>query len=588
MEYIINNFADENIDYGKKGNNLRILGQIFHDDENIFIPDTLTLTCSLYEEILKNNVGSNFLDYRKLNINPQLMTTILDVIHQKFGDRKLVIRSSATCEDSIFFSASGQYDSFLNINGDGPITDAIKKVYVSLFSSNSQLYSKIYGIDLSRESMAVLIQPVAPVVKSGVMFSCDPTDYSNKYIIESSKGLGTNVVEGKGKITSMEISYDDLSKVTDPEIQRLVGALDKIKEGFGYNVDVEWGIDKEGNIYIFQARPIIHRNGEIEVDYKDEYVVAHGKPISQGFSIGKISPITSPKKGTFLYQDEQTNMNDINLLLGSKGVVLRNSSKLSHFSNVLRELSKPCLYLEDFKYEEGKVYAINSFNGDVIDFDKLPTSGKIEMLNAYFRYLKSMLEYSFEKYNGLLEINNDDKFEQVVFDIDEEEILALLDEFGFTKEIIDQKIYTYDLADRSFIENSTIFRIQVSNGRTNIQLKTLDSSNELYRAERGTIICFDSLENAQSYMGQYNMVNTGFQERVITKYVKGDICVNIIKWPGCKPYLGIEVKDVKNLERIKHMLRLEGALITNWGGKEIFEKLNLDLKECSFVRRKVK
>ncbi len=588
MSYVIDDFNVENENYGKKGDNLKKLKELFTNEKNVIVPETIILTCSLYEKVLRENQGINFMDYNQINIDSQLKELILKSIHEKFGDKKLVIRSSATCEDSVFFSASGQYDSFLNINGNDKIIDAIRKVYASLFSKNSQLYSQIYNIDLAKESMAVLIQPVAPVVKSGVMFSCDPTNCGKKYIIESTQGLGTNVVEGKGQITNMEIAYQDKEKIIDREIKELIEIIDKIKKAFGYDVDIEWGIDKDGKIYIFQARPIIHRKSQINTNYPDESVVKKGITISEGFGIGKISRITNPQKGTFLYQDKETNMNDIELLLSSRGVILKNGAKLSHFSNVLRELSKPCLYAENFEYTEGKVYAINAFNGDIIDFDKLETKEKINMLRDYFNYQKSIINHSFEIYNGITDIYNDDKYEQVVFDIDEEKILDLLKTFGFKKEVINQSIYTFDLPDKSMIMHNTIFRIQVSNGKTQIQLKTLDTSNETYRAEKGIIIHFDSLKRAMEFMNQYNMINTGFQERVITKYIRNDICINIIKWPGCAPYLGIEVKHTEDLETIKKMFDLENALITNWGGKQIFEKLNLDLKECKFkkVRKK--
>ena len=588
MVYIIDNFSIEDEDYGKKGNNLKILSELFENDNEVIVPQTITLTCELYNKIKLENKKENFLDYRKIEINPEITELVLNAINDKFGDKKIVIRSSATCEDSIFFSASGQYDSFLNISGNDKIMEAIKRVYASLFSKNSHLYSKIYETDLDKESMAVLIQDVAPVIKSGVMFSCDPTNYEDKYIIESTKGLGTNVVEGMGKITNLEITKDEFKEIKDPEIKGLINSLEKIKNRFNHNVDVEWGIDKEGKIYIFQARPIIHRDNKITIQYAKDLPIAKGMPISEGFNIGKISDITSPENGTFLYQNEQISMNDIELLLTNKGVILRNNTKLSHFANVLRELAKPCIYIDDFKYIKDKVYAINAYNGDVIDFDNLSTKDKITMLKEYFNYLKTAIEYSYEKHNGIDYINNDDKYEQVVFDIDEVDILARLCALGFKKEIIHQLIYTYDLKDRSMIDYSTIFRIQVSNGNTQVQLKILDSSNPLYRKEEGIILHFNSLEKAQAFMHQFNMEETGFQERIITKYVNNDISVNIIKWPGCPPYLGIEVNDINNFQKMKELLNLDNCLITNWGGKQIFEKLELDIKECKFVRRKKK
>ena len=85
-------------------------------------------------------------------------------------------------------------------------------------------------------------------------------------------------------------------------------------------------------------------------------------------------------------------------------------------------------------------------------------------------------------------------------------------------------------------------------------------------------------------MSEYAMIETGYQERKITRYELNAVFVNIIKWPGCQPYLGIEAKSLEILNEINKNLNLEKCLITGWGGKQIFEKLNLTLKDCKFKK----
>ena len=127
MAKIIENFNDKRQNYGKKGNNLKLLMEIFKNDQNIIIPETLILPNSLFKSIVEENGDADFSDYNNICINPRLKKEILQTIHKKFGNDKLVIRSSATCEDSIFFSGSGQYSSFINITEDEKIIEAIKK-----------------------------------------------------------------------------------------------------------------------------------------------------------------------------------------------------------------------------------------------------------------------------------------------------------------------------------------------------------------------------------------------------------------------------------------------------------------------------
>lgn len=584
MSKIIENFKDKRQNYGKKGNNLKILMELFKNNPKVLVPETLILPNSLFKKIIEENGNADFSDFNNIFINPQLENEILTSIHKKFGNSKLVIRSSATCEDSIFFSGSGQYDSFLNIDTDEKIIEAIKKVYASLFNKNSHLYSKIYGINLKKESMAVLIQPVAPVIKAGVMFSCNPVDQSNKYIIESTKGLGTNVVEGIGNINHLEIDYLDKDNIKDDEIKLLINTIDIIKEKFGFNVDIEWGIDIDNNLYIFQTRPIICKNIQFSINYNNSIISQKCIPISRGFAIGKIENITNKENGEILYQNEKYDFNDLELLLSCKGVILKDNAKLSHFANILRELVKPCVFVENFKFKKDNLYAIDAFNGNIIDFEKLATKDKIELMFDGFNYMSTILNDSFEKYNGIISINNDDKYEEVVFDIDEKETINCLIKNGFKKKVVNQKIYTYDFKDKSLIDNNVIFRIQISNKKINVQFKSLDTANEKYRKEKGIIINFDSLKNAKKFMQSYLMVETGYQERKIVKYEKNDMSVNIIKWPGCKPYLGIEGKTLDSLKKINNELKLENCLITGWGGKQIFEKLNLTIEDCKFSK----
>ena len=582
MSRIIENFQNGKVNYGKKGNNLKVIMKLFTNDNTINVPETLILPIPVFKEIINENGETDFSNYNNIYINPQLKEEILNSIHKKFGNKKLVIRSSATCEDSIFFSASGQYDSFLNISSDEKIIEAIKKVYASLFNKNSQLYSKIYNINLKKENMAVLIQEVAPVIKAGVAFSCNPVNNENTYIIEFTKGLGTNVVEGVGNVTQMEIKYSEKAKIKDPAIKKLIKSIDAIKKEFGFNVDVEWGIDKNNILYIFQARPIVYKDTQFSIKYDDKLVTKKCIPISKGFSIGTIKDITTNEKGCILYQNEKYDFNDIELLLSARGVILKSQARLSHFSNILRELVKPCVYAENFKFKKDNLYAIDAFNGNIIDFSKINTKDKIELMFSAFEYMKTILNDSFEKYNGILSINNDDKYEEVVFNINEKEIINKLIDNGFTKKTIKQSIYTYDFKDKSLIDNNVILRIQISNKKINVQYKLLDTNYENYRKERGIIINFDSLKNAKDFMKSFTMIETGYQERKITKYVKDNMSVNITKWPGCAPYLGVEGQSPKDLEYINDKLDLNNCTITGFGGKEIFNKLNLDLNECKF------
>jgi len=125
-----------------------------------------------------------------------------------------VIRSSATCEDSPLLSFAGQYSSFLNVRGGENIIKAIKLCYQSLFSDNAKIYSKINGIRLEYESMAIAVQELAPVTVAGVIFTADPVNQDDKkMIVEYTKGLGDSIVSGHKKPILKEIEKTKINNL---------------------------------------------------------------------------------------------------------------------------------------------------------------------------------------------------------------------------------------------------------------------------------------------------------------------------------------------------------------------------------------
>lgn len=156
------NLKDASVDQiGCKGANLKLISE----KSNLKIPKTLVLTTSFFKEIKKNNGlnSKNTLSYRGIVINKELENQILSEIKNTFNDSSLVIRSSATCEDSPLLSFAGQYSTFLNIKGRSKIIKAIKMCLASLYCKNSLFYAKNNNVNLDCESIAILIQELIPV-----------------------------------------------------------------------------------------------------------------------------------------------------------------------------------------------------------------------------------------------------------------------------------------------------------------------------------------------------------------------------------------------------------------------------------------
>ncbi|NIN52854.1 MAG: hypothetical protein GTN80_07175 [Nitrososphaeria archaeon] len=234
---------------------------------------------------------------------PQKMAkTLGDIVHQKFQDRAVVVRSSAIGEDSKDASFAGIHESYVNIRGASSILDHIKFVWASLWSDSALLYRKKLGLDIETSSMPVVIQNMIVGERSGVAFGLDPNN-PKRAIIESVYGLNKGLVDGavepdrwildrlSGKILSYEPAKErkalkktsegvalinlssefvDTPPLKRDEIDEIFKILNKTESLFGSPQDVEWTIRKE-KIYVVQSRPITSGK-EIRKDERTWYL----------------------------------------------------------------------------------------------------------------------------------------------------------------------------------------------------------------------------------------------------------------------------------------------------------------------------
>ena len=110
----------------------------------------------------------------------------------------LAVRSSAVDEDGEEGSQAGQYISRLGVTVDGPLDEAVKDCWASLFSVNARSYRRGRGTPPS--GMAVVIQSQVNPVSAGVMFTINPLTGSwNEMTVEAAWGLGESVVSGSNR-----------------------------------------------------------------------------------------------------------------------------------------------------------------------------------------------------------------------------------------------------------------------------------------------------------------------------------------------------------------------------------------------------
>lgn len=210
--------------------------------------------------------------------------------HAQLKAATVAVRSSATTEDAEDASFAGLQDTFLWVLDAADTVHRVRECWGSLYSVESMTYRRKHGLPEEGVAMAVVVQTMVDARTAGVMFTRSPTTGDKSVItIEGAWGLGSAVVSGEvtpdrwvmGKITG-EITVRDISdkhirqvpapgggivdeeldaatrttpSLSDEELQALRTVGRKIEKHYGRPQDIEWAIDKAGQLLLLQSRP---------------------------------------------------------------------------------------------------------------------------------------------------------------------------------------------------------------------------------------------------------------------------------------------------------------------------------------------
>lgn len=165
-----------------------------------------------------------------------------------FGGRHIVVRSSSSNEDGLVSSNAGHYESVLGVDsGDtGDIERALKTVLDS------------YRVDIPDVSgEQVLVQTQTEDIRySGVIFSRelkkDRPYYTITYDVDSTDA----VTSGRGGRTVYVLRNAEADKLP-LHWGALIESMNELEELFpDFPLDVEFAIDGDNNVTIFQVRPL--------------------------------------------------------------------------------------------------------------------------------------------------------------------------------------------------------------------------------------------------------------------------------------------------------------------------------------------
>ena len=201
---------------GGKGANLGEMTQA-----NIPVPPGFIVTVKAYSDFLEyTNIipkircllkpldpnNSKQLQQIAVNIKNVIMESkicpeLIDQIKQaymKMGSGLVAVRSSATAEDLPEASFAGQQSTYLNIQGNDRVVEAVQKCWASLFEPRAIYYRIQHGFEHFEVGIAVPVQKMISSETSGVMFTLEPvTSNTDNIIIEAIFGLGEGLVSGE-------------------------------------------------------------------------------------------------------------------------------------------------------------------------------------------------------------------------------------------------------------------------------------------------------------------------------------------------------------------------------------------------------
>lgn len=213
---------------------------------------------SFFDKLNKSGVLKNLNGrIRKAKILPQYAFSYLEwssdsnyiiskLFEEKFCNDCLIVRSSASQEDSVGQSSAGAYTSVLNVQGKSAIRNAISEVFLS------------FGREIKNDDM-VFIQPMLKNVElSGVVFTTDPSNGAPYFVIDYAYGNDTTVITAGQQINGATAYIHHSRLILAPEKLKPVINLSEelIEVTNSRHLDIEFGVDGLGEVYLFQLRPL--------------------------------------------------------------------------------------------------------------------------------------------------------------------------------------------------------------------------------------------------------------------------------------------------------------------------------------------
>ncbi len=305
----------------------------------------------------------------------------------------VAVRSSATAEDAAGTSYAGMNKTFTNVGSASDLIDKVRACWASVYGARVLAYRAACGV-VDEPAIAVVVQRMVDVNRSGVIFTVDPSDpATGRLVIEAVLGQGETLVSGQvepdtylvdrvtRRILSARVGHqhhailrsasgDDETielgapgmerKLTDAQVVQVAELAMQVEDHYGSPQDIEFAYGTDGSLYLVQSRPITTLGGPAagdvnpaagDVDPADVVpgtTLATGLGASPGVAGGPVRILASPKESsTFRLGDvlvaPMTTPDWAPILRQAAGVVTDGGGITCHAAIVSRELGIPCV-----------------------------------------------------------------------------------------------------------------------------------------------------------------------------------------------------------------------------------------------------
>ncbi|MGA2931857.1 MAG: phosphoenolpyruvate synthase, partial [Acidimicrobiales bacterium] len=316
-------------------------------------------------------------------IPKDLAAGIVDGYERLGKDIRVAVRSSGIGEDAEGTSFAGMNETFTNVAGEEQLLARVVDCWASLWGARSIFYRG--DKDLTAEpSIAVVVQEMIPSVRSGVMFTIDPsTGETDHIVIEAAFGQGEVVVSGLVEPDTYVVSKDGprllharvgtqffkivrgpdgedqrvqldaaeggRRKLSDEEIVEVARIGLAAEAHYGSPQDTEWAM-AGGTTYLVQSRPVTAVGGAAAPAAGAELgtLLVQGLAASAGRASGVVRVLQSPDQGDRLQGGEvlvapMTSPDWVPTMRRAAAIVTDGGGMTCHAAIVSRELGVPAV-----------------------------------------------------------------------------------------------------------------------------------------------------------------------------------------------------------------------------------------------------